>query len=64
MDVNVELANIQTVTLRLRKRGDKYAHGSITIPPDLIKRNDLIDGDEIVIAFLEKAKTKPKEESK
>ena len=57
MQVDVDLSNIRTVTLRLRKR-EKYLHGSVTLPPDLITREGMSDGDKIVIAFLEKAKKK------
>lgn len=60
MNVDVELPNIKTVTVRLRQRGN-YTHGSVTLPPDLISREQLVDGEDIVIAFLQKANSKKKD---
>jgi hypothetical protein len=52
-------ANMKTVTVRIRERG-KYSTASVTLPQDLIKRNNLKNGTDIVLCYLCKADENPK----
>lgn len=56
-------SNVKTVTVRVRKRGE-YLTAAVTLPPDLIKRNKLKDGTDIVICYLCKADEDPKDAQK
>lgn len=60
MEIDVELENIKTVTIHLRTRG-KYKNATLTVPPDLVTREELVDGEDVVIAFIKKAKKKKTE---
>lgn len=53
MEIDAKIEDVKTVTLHVRmKKGGK--HGSITLPQDIIKRYDLQDKSEIVIAFIKR----------
>lgn len=55
MKIDVLPADLKTVKLRVTKRGP-YINNHITIPIDVVKRHDLKDDEEIVVAFVCRAK--------
>jgi len=49
--MNIHPSNIKTVTINIVSK-KKSASGRIAFPPDLIKRHNLKDKQEVVIALL------------
>lgn len=52
MNIEVLPANMQPVTIRIRRKNGKSATGEIAFPPDIIQRYNLKDKDVIVIAYV------------
>jgi hypothetical protein len=59
LDIKASPANIKTVKIRIRKRG-QYRHATVTVPQDVISRYNIEDGQDIVICYLCKAEEEKK----
>jgi hypothetical protein len=59
--LNLKPADVKTVRLIVRSRGGARQHASLTLPPDIVRRYDLKDKDEIVVAYVCKADENPEE---